>query len=111
MLISKNKRYPKENELYAAIENFNIRYLTHHFAPFTGGGNVMLRKGDRIIIGRLCNVITNPIIVYAMPTEYELIESRIENDELNKRTYRGYSLYINTKELNKHFKKIDLQQI
>src|SRR5215203_6896773 len=47
-LLPADVRFPKEGDLYEALQDVQIDYLTSWAAPFTGSGKGILKKGERI---------------------------------------------------------------
>ncbi len=41
-------RFPRNGEVYEAIEDTPVRFLTHWRAPFTDGGEGVLPQGTRV---------------------------------------------------------------
>jgi hypothetical protein len=41
--------YPKGGEVFEAIKDVQISYLTHFMAPYTGGDKAKILKGERVI--------------------------------------------------------------
>ena len=101
--------FPKDAEVYETQEDIEVSYLTHHFAPYTGGGNLKLVKGERIIIYKPNS--SKPKGVYCGALNYEKIEQLIPGAERNGATYDGYSLYIDTTVINRSFKQVELTPI
>ena len=49
-LIPVGTRFPKKGDVYEAVEDHQISYLTGWSAPFTSGGIGTLMKGERVIV-------------------------------------------------------------
>ena len=99
-------RFPKDGEVYEAIEDVKIEYFTHWKVPMTGGDEFILKKNTRIKVV-IVNDDPEPISVYAdaleqKKLEEEIIPEKIRNDD----RYGGYSLGIDTIDLHKYFKLI-----
>ena len=102
--------YPKGGEVYEAIQDIQISYLTHFMAPFTGGDKAKLLKGERVIVSKPNQA--KPLGYYCYPINYDEIEHRIiPNSDKNDPAYNGFSLSIDTKSLNSDFKQIELMPI
>lgn len=109
-LLPKNINFPIGGEVYEAEKNVQISYMTHHFAPYSGGEKCIFPKGQRLIV---CPPNRKrPTGVYCIPIEYEQIEEKLipESEKLEP-TYSNYSLFVDTKVLNNNFKKIELMPI
>jgi hypothetical protein len=44
--------YPKGGEVFEAIQDTQISYLTHFMAPYTGGDKTKILKGERVIVSK-----------------------------------------------------------
>jgi hypothetical protein len=98
--------FPKNGEIYEAIEDVKIDYITHWKVPMTGGDNFILKKNTKIKIV-IVNDDPEPISVYADALEYEKLEKEIIPEKIrDDERYGGYSLGIDTIDLNKYFKLI-----
>jgi len=47
--------YPRGGEVYEALQDTQISYLTHFMAPFTGGDKAIIQKGERIMVSKRNN--------------------------------------------------------
>jgi hypothetical protein len=102
-LIPENYRYPKEGDLYESKFDQEIEFLTSWSAPFTGGGNGTLYKGEQIWIysGPLEE---KPIGSYALPVKYTELEKRmVSESDRNTPNYGNFYLHFDTKTLNENF--------
>ena len=99
-------RYPREGEVYEAIEDVPVGYMTHYFnLPYTGGGNATLSMGEQVRVSYVRG--DKPVGVYCNPLRYEELHQKIVGlDERSHGMYRGYCLAINTELLNKSFKLV-----
>src|SRR5580765_2993799 len=43
-------RFPRKGDIYEALEDMTVHYMTSWAAPVTGGGDGVLKKGDRVIV-------------------------------------------------------------
>lgn len=99
--------YPKGGEVFEAIQDSEISFLTHFMAAYTGGDKAILLKGERIIISKPNQ--NNPLSYYCYPIDSATIENRIiPFSDKDEPRYNGYSLSVDTKILNRNFKQIDL---
>ncbi len=98
-------RFPRDGEVYAAIGDFNVSFLTHWRAPFTGGGEGVLPSGTRV---RVHVSHAEPILVYADAENASDLELALvpAEDRLAPK-YGGYSLSISTEDLNRHFRLVE----
>ena len=102
--------YPKGGEVFEAIQDVEISYLTHFMAPYTGGDKVKLLKRERIIISKPSQ--DKPLGYYCYPINADEVEERIiPYSDKNDPAYNGFSLSIDTKSLNNDFKQIELTPI
>ena len=67
-LIPEGSRFPKNGDVYESKANQTVHYMTAWSAPFTGGGEATLLKGERIWIDNDPND-DGPIGTYALPIE------------------------------------------
>ena len=101
-----NVRFPLNGEVYESIDEVEIIYLTHWCAPYTGGGKCILKKNVQVKV-EVHERNQEPIAVYALPLNYDNLESEIiPKDDLEATKYGSYSLSIETKVLNNKFKLI-----
>ena len=102
--------YPKGGEVFEAIDDVQIDYLTYFMAPYTGGKKAILLEGERIIVSKPNQ--DKPLGYYCYPINAEEVENRIiPNSDKDAPEYNGFSLFIDTKILNKNFKQINLMPI
>ena len=99
-------RYPREGEVYEAIEDAPVGYMTHYFnLPYTGGDDATLPKGERVRVSYARG--ENPVGVYCDPLRYEELHEKIVGpEERGNEMYRGYYLAININVLTKSFKLV-----
>jgi O-acetyl-ADP-ribose deacetylase (regulator of RNase III) len=102
--------YPKGGEVFEAIQDTQISYLTHFMAPYTGGDKTKILKGERVIVSKPNQ--QKQLSYYCYPIEANEIENRIiPLSDRDDPAYNGYSLSIDTKSLNRDFKQIELMPI
>jgi hypothetical protein len=102
--------YPKGGEVFEAVQEVQISYLTHFMAPYTGGDKAKLLKGERVIIIKPNQ--DKPLGYYCYPINADEVEERIiPSSDKNDPAYNGFSLSIDTKSLNNDFKQIELTPI
>ncbi len=97
--------YPKGNEVYEALEDVEITYMTFQRAPYTLFGEAILSKGERVKVPR--QNIPEPITVSCRPIKYRKLHRLILSEGDRKSPdYNGYCLRIDTLTLNTKFKLI-----
>ena len=75
-LLPPDTSFPSEGEVYEALEDFTVDYMTGWAAPYTGGGSGVLLRGERILV-RYAPSDSRPIMIYATPVDYQGVENRI----------------------------------
>lgn len=105
-LIPSDMRFPRKGDVYEALEDMTVQYLTSWAAPYTGSGEGLLRKGDRVWVD------TEPhdsraISTYAVAVDYEALEQRLvsASDRKSPR-YSGFYFSFGTVELNRKFRLV-----
>lgn len=102
--------YPKGGEVFGAIQDVQISYLTHFMAPYIGGDKAKLLKGERVIVSKPNQ--DKPLGYYCYPINADEVEERIiPNSDKSDPAYNGFSLSIDTKILSSYFKHIELTPI
>lgn len=97
--------YPIGGEVFEALEDIEVDYLTHWSAPYTGGGKAILLKGEKITAGKPQE--KKQLSYNCSPINYQEVEHRIVPlADINEMKYGGYSLSIDTVVLNRNFKKL-----
>lgn len=105
-LIPENYRFPKKGDLYESKIDQNIDFMTHWSAPFTGGGNGTLHKGEQIWVNGEPNG-DKPIGTYVLPVKYIELEKRmVPEKDRNASDYGNFYFYFNTVSLNENFNLI-----
>ena len=100
-------RFPKKGDVYESLEDQTVHFLIAYSAPFTGGGEGVLLKGDKIWIH---NNVTedNSMGEYAIPVNYKELEMRmVTPDERDSLRYDGFYFYFKTVDLNEKFKLVE----
>jgi hypothetical protein len=93
-------RFPCKGDVYEALEDFEVPYMTSWRAPFTGGGKALLKRGDQIEIPD-SSVIPQPILVYARAVKYEEIEAQVvPASERKAESYTGFYFAVRTSDPN-----------
>jgi O-acetyl-ADP-ribose deacetylase (regulator of RNase III) len=102
--------YPKGGEVYEALQDTQISYLTHFMAPYTGGDKAIILKGERILVSEPNN--PKPSGYYCYPLNADEVEIRIvPSSDRNDPQYNGFSLFIDTSSINQNFRQIELMPI
>jgi hypothetical protein len=102
-LIPECTRFPRKGDLYESKCDQTVDYLTDWRAPFTGGGKAVLFKGERIWVDN-DPLDEKPLGAYALPVEYERLESRmVPQEERESPKYNGFYFHFKTVDLNKNF--------
>jgi hypothetical protein len=105
-LLPPDTRFPRQGDVYEALEEFEAAYMTSWAAPFTGGGKAKLARGERVEI-RYAPLDTQPILVYAHAVNYKDVEGRVVPEaERKAETYTGFYFAIKTADLNKRFRLV-----
>lgn len=105
--LPKGLRFPKEGEIYEAVADFKVSYMTAYLAPYTLGGESTLPKGERVRISKGV-VRERPIGVYCDPLRYdELHHLIVSESERANPLYDGYYFFILTVDLNNHFRLVE----
>jgi hypothetical protein len=108
--IPEDMRFPRKGDVYEALDDTEVHYMTSWAAPFTGGGDGKLNKGERVIVDSE-PIDPKPIGVYASALDYDAIERRIiPSSERSAPKYRGYYFSFKTVELNRKFKLVQEQR-
>jgi hypothetical protein len=96
-------RFPKSGDVYVALKDIRVRYVTHWRQPYTGGGTGTLRRGTRVRVD-VFEFNPEPVSVRVEPLARALVESQlIDPRERATAGYNGFSLTIRTEELNRLF--------
>jgi hypothetical protein len=99
-------RYPRKGDIYEAVTDFEVTYLTAWTAPYTGDGRGSLKGGDRLCIEHEPSN-PKPTSVYATAVNYEDLEKRLVPPDVRKNEqYSGYYFSIKTADLHSLFKLV-----
>lgn len=102
-LIPEGTRFPRKGDVYESKFDQTVHYMTAWNGPFTGGGEAVLFKGERVWVDNH-PPDEKPIGAYTRPVEYAVLEKRMVSPaELRDPRYDGFYLYFNTVELNEKF--------
>jgi hypothetical protein len=101
--IPEGTRFPIKGDLYASTCDQMVQYMTAWAAPFTGAGEALLLKGDRIWIENEPRD-AKPIGTYALPVDYKKLEARmVPQADRSSSKYGGFYFYFKTVDLEKNF--------
>ena len=96
-------RFPKAGDVYVALKDIRIKYITHWRQPYSGSGTGTLRKGTRVRVD-VFEFNTEPVSVNAEPLDRALVEKQlVDPRERAAKGYNGFSLSLRTEELNRVF--------
>ncbi|MBL9198923.1 MAG: hypothetical protein JNL39_00395 [Opitutaceae bacterium] len=99
-------RFPRKGDVYEALEDVVVSYLTSWSAPYTGGGEGTLIKGDQVTVD------TDPasdraISTYAVAVDYAALEKRlVPATDRSEPKYSGFYFSLRTVDLNQKFKLV-----
>ena len=106
-LLPPDAKFPKEDDVYEALEDMEIEFLTSWAAPYTGSGKAILKKGERIR-AKGSSVDPRPIGAYLEAVDYPALEERmVPSSERKNGKYRGFYFFIKTLDLNRRFRLIE----
>jgi hypothetical protein len=106
-LIPGGIRFPRKGDVYESAKDQTVTYLTAWSAPFTGSGEAILLKGERVWIS---SDVTDekPIGTYALPVERERLEARmVTREDRDNPKYGGFYFFLKTVELNENFNLVE----
>lgn len=102
-LIPETMRFPRKGDVYEALQDMEVDFMTAWAAPFTGGGKAVMRKGDRVLVESEPSD-PRPIGSYAEAMEYRALEERmVPKSDRNAPGYGGFYFYFSTVDLNTKF--------
>ncbi len=100
-------RFPKKGDVYESLEDQVIHFLIAYSTPFTGDGEGVLLKGDKIWI-HSNETEDNSMGEYAIPLNYKELEQRmVTPNERDSLRYDGFYFYFKTIDLNEKFRLVD----
>lgn len=110
-LIPDGIRFPRKGDVYESLVDQTVDYLTAWAAPFTGSGEAILRKGERVWIDTE-PVDEKPIGTYAIPINYNELEERmVPGEEKNSPKYGGFYFFFKTVDLNERFRLVETDHV
>ena len=105
-LIPPEMRFPREGDVYEVLEDMQVRYMTSWRAPFTGGGEGLLRKGDQLQVDQAPSE-PDSIGAYVIALDYNELERRMVPEADRERPkYGGFYFHFKTVELNTKFRLV-----
>lgn len=106
-LLPSDIRFPKKGDVYESLEDQNIHFFIAYSAPFTGEGEGVLLKGDKIWIHSDL-VEDNPMGEYAIPVNYKELERRlVASEQRDSFRYDGFYFYFTAVDLNEKFRLVE----
>ncbi len=105
-LIPADMRFPRKGDVYEALADMHVRHMTAWKAPFTGGGEGDVLKGDRFLVDHAPSE-PDPIGVYVVAVEYDGLERRmVPKSDREHPKYNGFYFSFTTVELNQEFRLV-----
>jgi len=106
-LIPADTRFPKKGDLYKSNHDQTVTYMTAWSAPFTGSGEALLLKGERVWVDSDPRQ-EKPLGTYALAVEYDKLEQRmVPKEERENPRFGGFYFHFKTVDLNNHFTLIE----
>jgi hypothetical protein len=102
-------RFPRKGDVYEVVVEMPVHFLTMWKAPFTGSGQGLLRRGDRLLVDHDPGE-PNPIGVNLIAVDYAAIEQRLVSaSDRAKPNYNGFYFHFKTVVLNQQFRLVSAQ--
>ncbi len=102
-LIPAAMRFPQKGDVYEALHDMEVEFMTAWAGPFTGGGKAMLMQGEKVFVHSE-PAEEKPIGAYVEAMEYKMLEERmVSASERTSSKYGGFYFYFSTVELNTKF--------
>lgn len=102
-------RFPRDGDIYEALDETPVQFMTQWRAPFTGGGSGTIPKGTKVRVFVSASE-PDPIQVYASPLAVDVIERLlIPEADRSSDTYNGFILSLPTADLNKLFRLLSAE--
>jgi hypothetical protein len=109
-LIAPDMRFPRKGDVYEALEDMTARYMTSWAAPCTGGGEGLLKKGDRVLVDSE-PLDSRAISTYATAVDYDALEERIvPASDRSAPKYGGFYFSFKTVDLNRKFRLVHREE-
>jgi hypothetical protein len=103
-LLPETIRFPGPGDVYEAIDDIEVQYVTHWLAPYTGSGSAIIKQREKIVVDGGCD--PEPLGVYALPEDYKLEMRMIPQEDRTDGKYGGFHLSISTRDLNTKFRLV-----
>ncbi|MEP6677237.1 MAG: hypothetical protein ABJA78_18900 [Ferruginibacter sp.] len=105
-LIPESYSFPRQGDVYESICDHEIAFMTAWAAPFTGSGQGILLKGERIWISDETDEKCTG--TYADPVDYPELEQRMVTEtDRSADKYGGFYFFVRTVDLNEKYKLVD----
>jgi hypothetical protein len=105
-LIPPEMRFPQKGDVYEALEDTPVEFMTAWAGPFSGGGKGVLHKGERIVVNFEPEE-PRPVGAHAVALEYKTVEARlVPTSDRSASKYGGFYFYFSTVELNRKFRLV-----
>lgn len=102
-LLPSDIRFPQKGDVYESKRDQTVHYMTAWSAPFTGGGEATLFKGECVWVEK-DPMEDQPLGTYALPVDYETLEKRmVPKEELEDPRFGGFYFHFKTVDLNTNF--------
>lgn len=99
-------RFPRKGDIYEALQDMTVHYMTAWAAPVTGGRDGVLKQGERVLVDQPATD-PKPIGTYAKAVDYAALEERmVPASDRNAPRYGGFYFYFKTVELNQKFRLV-----
>jgi hypothetical protein len=99
-------RFPRKGDIYEAIKDMDVHYMTAWAAPYTGEGEGILQAGDRILVYQ-DPIYREPVVVYAKAIDCGRMEERMVPEAVRADpSYSEFYFCLKTVDLNNLFKLI-----
>lgn len=109
-LIPENMRFPAKGDVYEALQDMEVEFMTAWAAPFTGGGKAEMKKGEKVRVDSEPSG-PRPLGTYAVAVDYKKMEERmVPATDRNAPKYGGFYFYFNTIDLNTKFALVETGQ-
>ncbi len=97
----------KEKQLYEPLEDIDVICMTSWRAPFTGGYDRILPKGERFRVSH--DPVEGATAVYCDPIRYKQLHKTMVpwKDRLQFLTYAGYYLCIKLDSIKNKCRKVE----
>ncbi|MEW6077460.1 MAG: hypothetical protein AB1724_06605 [Thermodesulfobacteriota bacterium] len=102
-LIPETMRFPAKGDVFEALQDMEVEFMTAWSAPFTGGGKAVIKQGEKVRVDSEPSE-SRPIGTYAVAVDYKTMEERmVPAADRNASKYGGFYFYFSTIDLNTRF--------